>query len=213
MTENKLWSMYELTKTFENAISMVDEDWCLTDEAVALISWAKMDITQKTENIFKVIRFMTAQVEMMTAEKSYINWKQNTVKKNIAKIRELMALWLDTVWAETDKKWKKTQKIKTLKWTIFYKFSENVEYNNEEIEEKYVIKKEKLKFADGFSLEELQKVAPKMVEVVKFTEIDHEQLKFDYERAVKNNEDSTNKKVELPKWITIKEEKTLSVRQ
>lgn len=207
MTEwKKLDCMYKLAKSFESALSMVDEDGVLTEEAIDLISKSEIDITQKTENIFKVVRFLESQVKLMTEEKSYINWKQNIIKKNIEKVRGLMKLWLDTIWVEVDKNWKKAQKIKTLKWTAFYSFKEKVEYKKEEIDKSYVIKKTKLKPSEDFTLEKLQELAPELVEVVEYEEIDYEKLEFDYKRAMKNGED-------LPEWIDIIEEKTLSLRK
>ncbi len=149
----KLDSMYKLTKTFENAITMVDEDWVLTDEALELMYKTEMNITQKTESIFWVLRTLEARVDMMKEEKSYINSKQNILKKNIEKLKEVIKLWLDTIPVELDKKGKKTQKIKTDRWTAFYKFSDNFQYNTEEIEDKYRVKKKKLQISDNFDLE------------------------------------------------------------
>jgi hypothetical protein len=58
----KLDCMYKLTKVFQEAIEMTDSDGVLTEEALILMSEAKMDITQKTENIFKVLRFLESQI-------------------------------------------------------------------------------------------------------------------------------------------------------
>ena len=204
--ETKLDCMYKLTKNFEDALKIVDEDWVLTKEAVELIAWAKMEITQKTENIFKLIRTWESQIDAMKDEKSYINSKQNSLKKNVAKLRELIELWLDTVWAKVDKKWKKTQSIKTNKWTAFYKFQEKVEFDKEKIDKSYIEKKKKLNFSDDFTMEKLQEVAPELVEEVEYEEIDYEKLEFDYRRAKKKWED-------LPEWIDIIENKTLSLRK
>jgi len=204
--ETKLDSMYQLAKTFETALNLVDEDWVLTDEALTIITKTEMDITQKTENIFKVLRFLESQVEMMTEEKNYINWKQRVVKNNIERIRKLLSLWLDTIWASMDKEWKKSQSIKTLKWTVFYKFSENVEYKKEEIAPEYIIKKTKLRMSESFNFERIKEIAPEMVEEVEIEEIDYEKLRFDYDRAKRDWK-------ELPKWIIITEDKSLNVRK
>lgn len=216
MTENKpakLDCMYKLAWNLENALTMVDEDWVLTDEAIALISEAKMDITQKTENIFKFFRFLESQVTIMKDEKKYIDKKKKTIENNIEKIRKLMQMWLDTVWVETDKKWKKTQKIKTLKWSVYYTFKENVSFDSEEIEEKYINKKIKLSFSDDFTLELLLEKCPELVEKTEIEETDFELLRFDYDRAIKNNSEEWNEKIEVPKWIKIWEDKNLCVRK
>lgn len=216
MSENtpvKLDCMYKLAKNFEDALEMVDEDWVLTDEALAFISEAKMDITQKTENIFKILRFFEWQVEMMTAEKNYINSKQKFRKNDIERIKKLLKMGLDTVSVEEDKKGKKTQKIKTLKWSAYYTFKESVSYDSEKIDKSYLLKKKKLKFSDTFTLEALQKVAPEMVEEVETEVVDYEKLRFDYDRAIKNNEDPENQSVEVPEGITIWEDKTFCTRK
>ena len=215
MTE-KLESMYQLTKTFEQALTMVDEDWVLTEEAIELISKSEMDITQKTENIFKITRYLQAQVDMMKEEKKYIWTKQKYVENNIERIRKLFALWLDTVPVEVDKKWKKSQKIKTNKGSVYYTFKENYEYNTEEIPEKYKLKKKKIRLADNFTIEKLQKAAPELVEEIEYEEIDYELLKFDYERAIKNEDGwdfQDQEEAEVPKWIIQVESKTLNVRK
>jgi len=200
--ENKLGSMYELTKSFETALEMVDEDWVFTDEAIQLIAQAEMDITQKTENIFKVMRFLQSQVDMMKGEKKYIWTKQKYVENNIERIRKLLALWLDTIAPETDKKWKKSQKIKTNKGSVYYTFKENFEYDVEQIPEKYRIKKKKIKMNDNFSFEKLLEMKYEWVEETEYEEIDYELLKFDFERdEVK------------PGGIIKQETKTLNVRK
>lgn len=209
--ENKIGSMYELTKTFQEAIEMTDSDGVLTDKALALISESKMDITQKTENIFKVKSFLEWQIEMMTNEKSYINWKQKVHKNNVERIKKLIQMWLDTVWIETDKKGKKIQKIKTLKWSAYYTFTEDVKYNDEEIASKYKKIVKKPRFSDNFTLELLAEKCPELVEIQDIEEIDYELLKFDYERALKNEWDEW---FEIPpRWITIEETKKFCTRK
>jgi len=210
---NKIDCMYKLVKTFETAITMVDENWEITPEWIELINKSEMDITQKTENIFKIYRMYESQIELMKDEKAYINKKQNILKKNIEKLRELISMWLDTIMPEVDKKWKKTQSIKTLKWTAFYSFKEEIEYKKEEIEEKYIIKKTKIRLSDNFSIEKLKEIAPEMVEEVEYEEIDYELLKFDYERAISNNSNNENQEILPPKWIYKEEQKTLSIRK
>jgi hypothetical protein len=170
------------------------------------MSEAKMDITQKTENIFKVLRFLESQIWIMKDEKKYIDWRKKSIENNIERIRKLMQMWLDTVWTETDKKGKKTQKVKTLKGSIYYIFKENVSYNNDEIDKSYIIKKKKIVMTDEFSLEKLLEMKYKWVKEVGCDEIDYEKLRFDYDRAIKNND-------EAPKWITIWEDKTLCIRK
>lgn len=197
-----LSSMYSLTKEFEQAMVNVDEDWVFTDEAIEMIHQAKMDITQKSENIFKVLRYLNGMVDMMKEEKKYIWSKQKVTENNIERIRGLLAMWLDTITPEVDKKGKKTQKIKTLKGSVYYTFKDNFEYDVEKIPEKYRIKKTKLRFAEDFTLEKLQELDPKMVEEVAYEEIDYDLLKFDYDR------DETK-----PEGITKTESKTLNVRK
>ena len=199
----KLDSMYNLSKEYETALSMVDEDWVLTDEALELLNSSKLDIIKKSENIFWVIRSLEAREINLKNEKQYLNSKQNILKNNIEKLRQLVSMWLDTIWATIDDKWKKTQKITTDKWTCYYIFKEEVKYNESEIEEKYRVKKTKLRMSDKFDLEKLKEIAPDMVEMVEFEEIDYDLLKFDYTRAEEWNK---------PKWVQILENKTLTIK-
>ena len=201
MTEiTKLDSMYQLSKQYEDALLLVDDDWVLTDEALKLLHSSELDIKKKSENIFWVIRNLDQRITNMTEEKAYINKKQNVLKKNMEKLRDLIKMWLDTIWVEVDKKWKKSQKISTDKWSCFYKFSENVTYKDEEIDDKYkkTIQNLKLKL----SLEEIKLKYPELIEIEEIETFDYELLKFDYDRA----------ETEKPKWIIVEEIKILTIK-
>lgn len=198
----KLDSMYKLSKQYETALSMVDEDWVLTDEALELLNSSKLDIVKKSESIFWVIRNIEARIENMKNEKEYINWKQNILKKNVEKLKDLVRMWLDTIWVEVDKNWKKSQKIKTDKWSCYYTFKEEVIYNDEEIEDKYKVKKQSLKLK--FTLEEIKEKYPELIEIEEIETFDYELLKFDYDRS--------EAEWEKPKGIKVWEIKTLNIR-
>lgn len=198
----KLDSMYKLSEQYETALSMVDEDWVLTDEALELLNSSKLDIVKKSESIFWVIRNLEARIENMKNEKEYINWKQNILKKNVEKLKDLVRMWLDTIWVEVDKNWKKSQKIKTDKWSCYYTFKKEVIYNDEEIEDKYKVKKQSLKLK--FTLEEIKEKYPELIEIEEIETFDYELLKFDYDRA--------EAEWEKPKGIKVWEIKTLNIR-
>lgn len=196
----ELDSMYELTETYKQALSLVDDDWVLTDEAIELLHSSELDIVKKSEAIFWVLRNMEAKVKMYTDEKEYLNKRQKSIKNNIEKLRELVKMWLDTIWLQFDKNGKKSQKLTTDKGSCYYTFKENVIYNDDEIDDKYKVTKKEYKLV--LSLEELAQKYPELVEVTEKETFDYELLKFDYDRV----------EWEKPKGIVVEEIKTLTIK-
>ena len=126
-------NLLDIRKEYLQAIEMVDEDWCITDEWIALIEKSELSLKEKSVSIAKLVSLFDNNLEAIKKEKDRLTRLEKSYKSNQDKIKEWLAFNLKEAWIE---------KLDTELYKISFRKSESIEVDETILEDKY--KKEKI---------------------------------------------------------------------
>jgi len=84
--------LYEITKQYSEALTMVDDEWCITEDAIALLDKTDKDIETKGENIAIVNQEMDNNIQMIDNEVARLQKMKKVIKNNQNRLKEYLAM-------------------------------------------------------------------------------------------------------------------------
>lgn len=115
-------NLYEITKQYQEAVNMVDEDWVITDEGLEIISQSELSLKDKTQNICHIINEFENKSDVIKKEIERLNNFQKTINNNNNRLRKYLQLNMENSWIT---------KIETDLYKISFRKSEVVEIYDE----------------------------------------------------------------------------------
>lgn len=80
-------NLYEVVKTIQEVLEMVDDDWVLLPEFEQLLDKLQMDKEEKFENIWKLIKNLESDVNAIKIEKQRLSSKQSIYENKIERLK------------------------------------------------------------------------------------------------------------------------------
>ena len=116
-------NLYDITSQYTTALSMVDEDWVITDEGLALLDKAELDIKDKAKNISHELFNRNYNNENISKEIKRLQTLKKVNTDNINKLKDNLQISLKTAWID---------KLDLWTFKISYRKSQQVIIENED---------------------------------------------------------------------------------
>ena len=126
-------NLLDIRKDYLQAIEMVDEDGCITEEWLELLNKSELSMKEKSQSIAKLVGMLDYNIGAIKAEKERLAKLERANKNNKEKIKEWLSYNLQESWIE---------KLDTELYKISFRKSESVEIDPEyDLAEEYLNKK------------------------------------------------------------------------
>jgi len=124
-------NLYEISQDIKQASEMLDEDWVLTEEWLALLDQSELSLKDKAQNIAFVNQELSNKKDAIKKEVERLNWLLKSINKNEEKLKGYLSSNLQELWIT---------KLETELFKISFRKSESIEITDEESIDKQFIK-------------------------------------------------------------------------
>ena len=97
--------LYEAPQLMEQIVNLVDEDWCLTDEAIQKLDELELAIEEKAKGIWFITRRLDWYTDIIDAEIKRLQNLKKSYKSNVDRLKDYLGINLHKLWkdkVETD---------------------------------------------------------------------------------------------------------------
>lgn len=124
-------NLYEISQDIKQASEMLDEDWVLTEEWLALLDQSELSLKDKAQNIAFVNQELLNKKDAIKKEAERLNWLLKSINENEEKLKNYLSNSLQELWIA---------KLETDLFKISFRKSESIEITDEESIDKQFIK-------------------------------------------------------------------------
>jgi hypothetical protein len=97
--------LYEIKRQYLEAIMLTNEDWILTDSALALLDKTELEIKEKSQNIIYILNDFDSKTNLLEKEIERLTKLKTSISKNEDKLKDylkntMLDMWISEI--ETD---------------------------------------------------------------------------------------------------------------
>lgn len=98
-------NLYEITQSYKQALSLVDEDWVITDEWLELLQESGLELKEKSMNICKVLQNFDSNIDAIKEEEKRLKKLRLSYEKNHERLKSWLSHNLQDAWLTTIDVW------------------------------------------------------------------------------------------------------------
>jgi len=97
--------LYDIKRQYLEAITLIDEDWVLTDEALVLLDKTELEIKEKSQNIIYILNDFDSKTTLLEKEIERLTKLKTAISKNEDRLKDylkntMLDMWISEI--ETD---------------------------------------------------------------------------------------------------------------
>jgi len=90
--------LYDIKKQYLEAITLIDEDWVLTDEALILLDKTELEIKEKSQNIIYILNDFDSKTNLLEKEIERLTKLKTSIIKNEDRLKDYLKNTMFDMW-------------------------------------------------------------------------------------------------------------------